>query len=127
AKINLDYTTVEAPIAGRIGRSEVTEGAYVQASAATLMATVQQLDPVYVDLTWSSVEMMRLRRAIESGELQTVDGKATVTIVLEDGREYAHPGTLQFADARVDEGTGSISLRAIVPNPDKQLLPGMFV
>jgi membrane fusion protein (multidrug efflux system) len=127
AQINVDYTRVTSPIAGRIGRSEVTEGAYVQQSAATLLATVQQLDPVYVDLTWSSTEMMRMKRLLESGELQTVDGKAKVDVVLEDGRTYAQPGTLEFADVKVDPTTGSISLRAIVPNPKAELLPGMFV
>jgi membrane fusion protein, multidrug efflux system len=127
ARINLDYTVVTAPLAGRIGRAEVTEGAYVQASTATLLATVQQLDKVYVDLTWSSVEALKMRRAVESGALQGQGGQATVTIVLEDGRDYETPGTLQFADVSVDETTGSIALRAIVPNPKKELLPGMFV
>jgi membrane fusion protein, multidrug efflux system len=127
ARINVDYTTVKAPIAGRIGRSEVTEGAYVQQSSATLLATVQQLDPVYVDLTWSSADLMRMRRALETGELQSVDGNAKVVVVLEDGREYPQPGTLQFADVSVDQTTGSVALRAIVPNPKAELLPGMFV
>lgn len=127
AQINVGYTRVTAPIAGRIGRSEVTEGAYVQQASATLLATVQQLDPVYVDLTWSSTEMMRMKRLVESGELETIGGKAKVDIVLEDGREYARPGTLEFAGATVDPSTGSISLRAIVPNPKHELLPGMFV
>jgi membrane fusion protein (multidrug efflux system) len=99
----------------------------VQQSAATLLATVQQLDPVYVDLTWSSAEMLRLRRAIESGEIKSVDGKAPVTVVLEDGREHAQPGTLEFTDVSVDPSTGSVSLRAVVPNPKAELLPGMFV
>jgi membrane fusion protein (multidrug efflux system) len=127
ARINLDYTVVTAPLAGRIGRAEVTEGAYVQASTATLLATVQQLDKVYVDLTWSSVEALKMRRAVESGALQGQGGQAAVTIVLEDGRDYETPGTLQFADVSVDETAGSIALRAIVPNPKKELLPGMFV
>jgi RND family efflux transporter MFP subunit len=127
ARINLDYTVVTAPLAGRIGRAEVTEGAYVQAQTATLLATVQQLDKVYVDLTWSSAEAFKMRRAVESGALQGQGGQAAVTIVLEDGRDYETPGTLQFADVSVDETTGSIALRAIVPNPKKELLPGMFV
>jgi membrane fusion protein (multidrug efflux system) len=127
ARINLDFTSVDAPIAGRIGRTEVTEGAYVQQAQATLLATIQQLDPVYVDVTWSSAEMMRLRRALDTGELETVDGKAQVRIVLEDGREYDQPGALQFADVSVDQSTGSVTLRAIVPNPKGMLLPGMFV
>ncbi|MDB4964231.1 MAG: efflux system, rane fusion protein CmeA [Myxococcales bacterium] len=127
ARINLEFTTVTSPIAGRIGRAEVTEGAFVQQTPATLLATVQQLDRVYVDLVWSSAEALRLRRALESGELQTVAGEAKVTIILEDGRDYGTPGTMQFTDVSVDQTTGSISLRAIVPNPKGELLPGMFV
>ncbi len=127
AKINLDYTAVEAPVAGRIGRAAVTEGAYVQQSSATLMAVVQQLDPMYVDLTWSSAEVMRLKRDIESGKLKSSGGQADVKIVLEDGSVYPEAGKLQFADVTVDSSTGSISLRALVPNPRALLLPGMFV
>ena len=127
ARINLGYTTVTSPIAGRIGRAAVTEGAFAQAGSATLLATVQQLDPLYVDLTWSSAELLRLRRDIESGKVKGNDGQAEIKIVLEDGREYAEPGKLQFADASVDPTTGSISLRAIVPNPRGELLPGLFV
>ncbi|MBA3391271.1 MAG: efflux RND transporter periplasmic adaptor subunit [Deltaproteobacteria bacterium] len=127
AAINVGYTTVTAPLAGRIGRAEVTEGAYVQAQTATLLATIQQLDRVYVDLTWSNTEAMRLRRAVESGQVQSEGGQAKVVLVLEDGREYGLPGTLQFADVTVDPTTGSISLRALVPNPSRELLPGMFV
>jgi membrane fusion protein, multidrug efflux system len=127
ASIDVGYTSVTAPLAGRIGRAEVTEGAYVQAQSATLMATIQQIDQVYVDLTWSSTEAMRLRRAIESGEVKSEAGQAKVVLVLEDGREYGQPGTLQFADVTVDSTTGSISLRAVFPNPKRELLPGMFV
>jgi membrane fusion protein, multidrug efflux system len=127
AQINVDYTVVRAPLAGRIGRAAVTEGAFVQQSTATLLATVQQLDKLYVDLTWSSTEVMRMRRMIESGALTTVAGEAKVTLVLEDGREYGVQGTLQFADVQVDPSTGSIGLRAVVPNPKRELLPGMFV
>jgi membrane fusion protein (multidrug efflux system) len=128
AQINLGYTTVTSPVSGRIGRSAVTEGAYVQQSAATLLATVQQLDPVYVDLTQSSADVLRLRRDLDSGRLQSAGrGKAKVALVLEDGREYAETGSLQFADVTVDPGTGSIALRAIFPNPRGELLPGMFV
>lgn len=127
ARINVDYSTVNAPIAGRIGRAVVTEGAYVQASTATLMATIQQLDPLYVDLTWSSTELARLKRDLEAGKIQAANGQAEVKIVLEDGREYGEPGKLQFADAQVDASTGSITLRAIVPNPKGELLPGLFV
>lgn len=127
ARINVGFTTVTAPIAGRIGRAEVTEGAFVQQFNATLLARVQQVDKVYVDLTWSSAEALRMRRAIESGELETVGGEAKVTIILEDGRDYGTPGTLQFTDVSVDQTTGSLSLRAVVPNPKGELLPGMFV
>lgn len=127
ARIDLGYTTVQAPISGRIGRSEVTEGAYVQRATATLMATIRQLDPVYVDITQSSAELLRLRREVEAQRLHHGDAAAEVTILLEDGHTYAETGTLQFADARVDESTGSVTLRALVPNPDGVLLPGMFV
>ncbi len=127
ARINLDYTRVTSPIAGRIGRAEVTEGAYVQAGSATLLATVQQLDKLYVDMTWSSAEVMRMRRAIADGKLQAVNGEAKTTVVLEDGRVYGEEGRLQFADVSVDSTTGSIMLRAIVPNPKGELFPGMFV
>jgi membrane fusion protein (multidrug efflux system) len=128
AQINLGYTTVTSPVSGRIGRSAVTEGAYVQQSQATLLATVQQLDPVYVDVTQSSSDALRLRRDLESGKLQSAGrGKAKVTLLLEDGREYPQAGALQFADVTVDPGTGSIALRALFPNPRGELLPGMFV
>ena len=127
AQINVDYTLVKAPIAGRIGRSDVTEGAYVQAGAATLMATIQQLDPLYVDVTWSAADLLRLRRAREAGAIESAQGNTKVTVILEDGREYAPAGTLQFADAQVDQTTGSVALRALVPNPQGVLLPGMFV
>lgn len=127
AAIDLQYTTVTAPIAGRIGASELTEGAYVQRSTATLMTTIQQLDTVYVYITQSSVELLRLRRALESESLQK-NGEATeLTLLLEDGREYAEIGTLDFAGATVDESTGSVSLRAVFSNPRRELLPGMFV
>lgn len=126
ASINVEYTEVKAPIAGRIGRSEVTEGAYVQQGQATLLATIQQLDKVYVDLTWSAPDLLRLRRSLETGQLQGPK-EAKVTIIFEDGREYSEQGTLQFADVTVDQTTGSIALRAIVPNPKGELLPGMFV
>ena len=125
ASIDVGYTTVTAPITGRIGRAEVTEGAYVQAQTATLLATIQQIDQVYVDLTWSSTEAMRLKRSIETGEVKNA-GK-NVVLVLEDGREYSEAGVLQFADVTVDSTTGSISLRALFPNPKRELLPGMFV
>jgi membrane fusion protein (multidrug efflux system) len=128
AQINIGFTTVTSPLSGRIGRSAVTEGAYVQQSQATLLATVQQLDPVYVDLTQSSAEALKLRRDQAEGKLQGAGpGQAKVKLVLEDGREYALPGSLQFADVTVDPSTGSIALRALFPNPRGELLPGMFV
>jgi membrane fusion protein (multidrug efflux system) len=128
AQINLGYTNVLSPITGRTGLSMVTEGAYVQASAATLMTTVQQIDPMYVDLTQSSVAGLQLRRDIASGRLK-VDGpdQAKVTLTLEDGTEYPLPGHLQFTDISVNMGTGMVTLRAIFPNPKFILLPGMFV
>lgn len=128
AGINLGYTRVIAPVSGRIGLSQVTEGAYVQAGTATLLATVQQLDPLYVDLTRSSTEVLRLRRALEEGKLQRADsGSAKVQLLLDDGRLYEREGALQFSDVTVDPTTSSITLRAIFPNPDAALLPGMFV
>lgn len=128
ARINLGYTTVTSPVSGRIGRSMVTEGAYVQASQATLLAVVQQLDPMYVDVTQSTAEVLRLRRDLESGRLKAAgEGKARVRLVTEEGREYELPGTLEFTDVTVDPSTGSIALRALFPNPKGELLPGMFV
>ncbi len=128
ARINLGYTTVTSPVSGRIGRSEVTEGAYVQAATATRLAVVQQLDPVYVDVTRSSAELLALRRGLESGKLQSAGaGGAKVTLIAEDGREYGQPGTLQFSDVTVDPGTGSVAVRALFPNPKAELLPGMYV
>jgi len=128
AEINLGYTSVVSPVSGRIGRSQVTEGAYVQASSATLLATVQQLDPLYVDLAQSSAEVLRLRRALAEGKLQRTDsGEARVTLLLDDGATYAQEGRLQFSDVTVDPSTSSITLRAIFPNPQGELLPGMFV
>ena len=128
ARINLGYTDVLAPITGRIGPSLVTQGAYVQASAATLMATVQQIDPIYVDLNQSSLDGLQLRRDIANGQLKLNGGdQAKVTLLLEDGTQYPLTGTLQFTDITVDPGTGSVTVRAIVPNPHSVLLPGMFV
>lgn len=128
AEIDLSYTEVTSPIDGRIGKSMVTEGALVSANNATLMALVQQLDTVYVDLTRSTSELARLRRAHESGELQqSADGNAQVSVILEDGTIYGHMGELLFSGVTVDPGTGQVSLRATVPNPDLMLLPGMYV
>ncbi|MDF3833671.1 efflux RND transporter periplasmic adaptor subunit [Cupriavidus basilensis] len=128
AQINLGYTDVTSPITGRSGLSQVTPGAYVQASQATLLTTVQQLDPVYVNLTQSSVDGLRLRRQIQEGRLQTSGiHAAKVTLFLEDGRTYPQTGQLQFTDVSVDQSTGSVTVRAIFPNKDRVLLPGMFV
>lgn len=128
AQINVRYTKVLAPITGRIGRSAVTEGALVTTGQATPMATIQQLDPIYVDVTQSSRDMLRLRRELASGQLQRVgENSAKVKLILEDGSEYSQEGTLEFSEVSVDETTGSVTLRAIFPNPDHLLLPGMFV
>ncbi|RKT24933.1 membrane fusion protein (multidrug efflux system) [Paraburkholderia sp. RAU2J] len=128
AQINLGYTDVTSPVTGQIGVSQVTPGAFVQASAATLLATVQQLDPVYVDLTQSSLEGLKLRREVQEGRLKTSGpGAAQVSLILEDGRVYSEKGKLQFTDVTVDQGTGSVTVRAIFKNADKVLLPGMFV
>ncbi|MCA7900324.1 efflux RND transporter periplasmic adaptor subunit [Burkholderia cepacia] len=128
AQINLGYTDVVSPITGRVGISQVTPGAYVQASQATLMSTVQQLDPVYVDLTQSSLEGLKLRQDVQSGRLKTSGpGAAKVSLILEDGKTYSEPGKLQFSDVTVDQTTGSVTIRAVFPNPGRVLLPGMFV
>jgi membrane fusion protein (multidrug efflux system) len=128
AQINLAYTDVISPISGKIGISQVTPGAYVQASQATLMATIQQLDPMYVDLTQSSLDGLRLRRKFEEGLLNTDGPNAVaVSLILEDGRPYSLQGKLQFSDVTVDQTTGSVTVRALFPNPDHVLLPGMFV
>ncbi|MEM5327508.1 efflux RND transporter periplasmic adaptor subunit [Paraburkholderia sp. JHI2823] len=128
AQINLGYTDVVSPVTGQVGISQVTPGAFVQASAATLMSTVQQLDPMYVDVTQSSLDGLKLRRQIQEGRLKTSGPNATkVALVLEDGRTYVEKGKLQFSDVTVDQTTGSVTVRAIFPNPDRVLLPGMFV
>ena len=127
ARINLAYTKVTSPISGRIGKSSVTEGALVQSAQTNALATVQQLDPMYVDVTQSSEDFMRLRSELESGQLKQNDGKANVTLLMQNGSSYAQTGTLEFSDVTVDETTGSITIRAIVPNPNHTLLPGMFV
>lgn len=128
ARINLQYTKVLAPISGRIGRSAVTEGALVSNGQSQALATIQQLDPIYIDVTQPSTELLRLRRELASGQLQR-DGEtsAKVGLLLADGSEYAHEGALEFSEVSVDEGTGSVTLRAVFPNPEHELLPGMFV
>jgi membrane fusion protein (multidrug efflux system) len=128
AEINLGYTRVTSPIEGRIGRAEVTEGAYVQQGTATLLATVQQLDPLYVDLSQSADDVLRLKEALASGRLQRAgDGTAKLSLALNNNQSYPHPGTLQFSDVSVNPSTGTVTLRAIFPNPDNNLFPGMFV
>lgn len=127
ARINLAYTQVRSPINGRIGKSSVTEGALVTNGQSAAMATVQQLDPVYVDVTQSSNDFMRLKQAVEQGNLQKNSGKTDVELLTENGQRYPLKGTLEFSDVTVDESTGSITIRAVFPNPDHSLLPGMFV
>jgi membrane fusion protein (multidrug efflux system) len=127
ARINLDYTHVDAPISGRISRSAVTPGALVTANQTTALTTVQQLDPIYVDVTQTSEDMLRLKREIESGGLKKNGGQAKVTLMLSDGTKYPLEGKLQFSDVTVDPGTGNVTLRALFPNPKHDLLPGMFV
>jgi len=128
ARINLIYTKVLSPITGRISRSFVTEGALVTANQPTALATVQQLEPVYVDVTQPTTTLLRLRREAAAGLLkQNEAGKTQVRVRLEDGTDYPHPGTLEFSEVTVDQGTGSVTLRALVPNPERVLLPGMFV
>lgn len=128
AQIDLRYTKVLAPISGRIGRSAITEGALVSNGQSNAMAVIQQLDPIYVDVTQSAVEMLKLRRELASGQLQKAsENAAQVKLILEDGSEYAEQGQLEFSEVSVDEGTGSVTLRAVFPNPNHNLLPGMFV
>jgi len=128
ARINLSYTRVTAPIGGRIGKSSVTPGALVTASQATALSTVQQTNPMYVDVTQSSSEVLRLKRELASGKLKKAgaDG-AKVKLLFEDGTPYPHDGTLQFSDITVDQDTGVITLRALFPNPSQDLLPGLYV
>lgn len=123
ARINLAYTKVTSPIDGRIGKSSVTEGALVTNGQSTALATVQQLDPIYVDVTQSSGEFMRLKQT----SLQKGENASSVELIMENGQPYPLKGTLQFSDVTVDESTGSITLRALFPNPQHMLLPGMFV
>lgn len=125
SRINLDYTSIKAPIAGRIGQSSVTAGALVTANQPQPLATIRALDPIYVDLTQSSEERLKLRAQLGAGKLQA--GSTRVKLRLGDGSVYAHEGTLQFAEVAVDESTGTVTLRATFPNPDETLLPGMYV
>ena len=128
ARINLDYTKVTSPLAGRIGISQVTEGAYVQSGNATLLATVQQLDRVYVDVTQPSTELLRLRRDIASGRLKAdQSGKPPVKLVYENGDIHPEEGVLEVSDVTVNAMTSSVTIRAVFPNPRGDLLPGLFV
>jgi len=128
ARINVVYTQVLSPITGRIGRALVTEGALVTSAQQNALATVQQLDPIYVDITQSSTELLRLQRQLASGELVATDKhEAEVGLTLEDGTIYAQRGRLKVSEVSVDPGTGSVLLRAVFPNPQRELLPGMFV
>jgi len=123
-RINLDYTRITSPISGRIGRSSVTQGALVTANQANALATVQQLNPIYVDVTQSTSTLLAIKRSMDAGSLKS--GTAKVRLVLEDGSVYAQPGKLQFSDVTVDQSTGAVTLRAEFPNPRADLLPGMY-
>jgi len=128
ARINLDYTKVLSPISGRIGRSSVTPGALVTANQTTALATVTELDPIYVDVNESSTTLLRFRQELAAGKIESGgDSAAKVTLKLEDGSSYPLPGKLQFAEVTVNAGTGTVLLRALFPNPQRLLLPGMYV
>ena len=129
SRINLNYANVTAPIAGRIGRALVTEGALVGQGEATPLAVIQQIHPMYVNFTQSAGEVLKLRKAMESGQFKKASGEgaASVRVVLEDGSTYEQPGRLLFSDLSVDPSTGQITLRAEVPNPKGELLPGLYV
>lgn len=128
AQLNLDYAEITAPISGRIGRAMVTEGALVSANGPESLATIQQIDPVYADFTQSANELLRLRRALENGAVTNAEaGAARVMLRLDDGSKYAHPGKLLFLEAAVDATTGQVTLRGEFPNPEGDLLPGMYV
>lgn len=128
AQLNLEYTRVESPIDGRAGRAEVTEGALVNAANGTLLATVEQFDPVYVNFAQSSSDLLELRAQVAAGELTLPEkGRVEVRLVLENGAQYPHPGYINFLAMTIDESTGSVALRAEFPNPDRLLLPGQFV
>lgn len=128
ARINLKYTSITAPISGRIGKSSVTEGALVAVGQSTALATIQKLDPMYVDITQSTADLLRLQRGVKEGRLNQSDAnQRKVQLILEDGSTYPLSGTLQFRDVTVDPTTGSVILRAVFPNPNGVLLPGMFI
>lgn len=128
AKVNLDYTLVKAPISGHISRSLVTEGALVTSGQTDYLTTIQQLNPIYVDVSESSADLLRLRRALAQGKLEKVgDNAAAVKLTLEDGSTYPQEGQLAFSEVNVNEATGTVVLRAVFPNPHNELLPGMYV
>lgn len=127
ARINLDYTTITAPISGRIDKSSLTPGALVTASQDTALTTIRTLDPIYVDVTQSSTNLLNLRQAIESGKVKISGNNVTVRLKLENGSTYPLTGTLEFRDSYVSTSTGTYGLRAKFPNPDRLLLPGMYV
>lgn len=128
ARLNLDYTNVRAPIGGRIGRAILTEGTLLDSTTSGVLATIQQLDPIYIDITQSVGELNKLRRDLASGELsRTDDSAANVQLIMEDGAIYPHPGRLLFSDVTADPSTGQVTLRVQIPNPQNELLPGMYV
>jgi len=127
ARVNLAYAHITAPISGRIGRSSVTQGALVTADQATALATIQQLNPIYIDVNQSSADWLQLKQEIDSGRIQSRGAGTPATIILENGTTYPHQGKLQFADVSVDPTTGNFLMRVLVPNPDQLLMPGMYV
>ncbi|WP_434030620.1 efflux RND transporter periplasmic adaptor subunit [[Pseudomonas] boreopolis] len=127
ARINLDYTRIVAPIAGHIGTSAFTAGALVTAEQDAALTTIQRLDPIYLDVSQTSAQALALRKALASGRIKAVDGKAQLRVQLEDGTPYDHPGTLEFVGTSVDAGTGNLTLRAVIPNPEHLLMPGMYL
>lgn len=128
ANIDLGYTKISAPVAGRIGRSSVTAGALLTANQSAPLATIQQLDPIYVDIPQSSTSLLKLRESLDSGFIKHhQNDQAEVRLLLDNGQSYEHAGKLQFSEVTVNEGTNSVTLRAVFPNPDGKLLPGMFV
>ena len=127
AQINLNYTKVTSPIAGLSGKSNVTEGALVATGQTRALTLVQQIDPIYVDVTQSSDDYLRLKQEIASGAVDKEQGKVAVSLVTAENKDYTHKGYLEFSDVTVDETTGSITMRAVFPNPQESLLPGMFV
>lgn len=127
ARINLDYTKIRAPIAGRVGASSITVGALVTADQTTALTTIRQINPINVDITQSSANLLKLRRSIEDGRLKTTGANVTVRLTLEDGSQYDQVGRIEFLDAAVNETTGTVTVRAEFPNPDQLLLPGVYV